>query len=80
MVFMSCLDTFQTGQGDGALLSLSDAVSRAAKTAGVKPVTPSDSLQEELESEELQEAYAEQVHPVTITFSQLRLIVTHVVF
>ncbi|XP_067093317.1 large proline-rich protein BAG6 [Osmerus mordax] len=51
----------KTGQGDGALLSLSDAVSRAAKTAGVKPVTPSDTLQEELESDELQEAYAEQV-------------------
>lgn len=51
----------KTGQGDGALLSLSDAVSRAARTAGVRPVTASDSLQEELESEELQEAYAEQV-------------------
>ncbi|KAM6967910.1 large proline-rich protein BAG6 isoform 2-T2 [Aplochiton taeniatus] len=51
----------KTGQGDGALLSLSDAVSRAARTAGVKPVTAPDSLQEELESREVQEAYAEQV-------------------
>ncbi|XP_071253763.1 large proline-rich protein BAG6-like isoform X3 [Salvelinus alpinus] len=52
---------FQTGQGDGALLSLSDAVSRAARTAGVRPVTSPDNLQEELDSPELQEAYAEQV-------------------
>uniref|UniRef100_A0A4W5L3N2 BCL2-associated athanogene 6 n=1 Tax=Hucho hucho TaxID=62062 RepID=A0A4W5L3N2_9TELE len=51
----------KTGQGDGALLSLSDAVSRAARTAGVRPVTSSDNLQEELDSPELQEAYAEQV-------------------
>uniref|UniRef100_A0A8C7PZ75 BCL2-associated athanogene 6 n=1 Tax=Oncorhynchus mykiss TaxID=8022 RepID=A0A8C7PZ75_ONCMY len=46
---------------DGALLSLSDAVSRAARTAGVRPVTSPDNLQEELDSPELQEAYAEQV-------------------
>ncbi|XP_070959156.1 large proline-rich protein BAG6 isoform X2 [Oncorhynchus clarkii lewisi] len=51
----------KTGQGDGALLSLSDAVSRAARTAGVRPVTSPDNLQEELDSPELQEAYAEQV-------------------
>ncbi|CAB1333444.1 unnamed protein product [Coregonus sp. 'balchen'] len=51
----------KTGQGDGALLSLSDTVSRAARTAGVRPVTSPDSLQEELDSPELQEAYAEQV-------------------
>ncbi|CDQ58051.1 unnamed protein product [Oncorhynchus mykiss] len=51
----------KTGQGDGALLSLSDAVSRAARTAGVSPVTSPDNLQEELDSPELQEAYAEQV-------------------
>ncbi|KAJ7985392.1 hypothetical protein DPEC_G00351580 [Dallia pectoralis] len=51
----------KTGQGDGALLSLSDAVSRAARTAGVKPVTTPDHLQEELNSPEIQEAYSEQV-------------------
>uniref|UniRef100_A0A8C7QRR5 BCL2-associated athanogene 6 n=1 Tax=Oncorhynchus mykiss TaxID=8022 RepID=A0A8C7QRR5_ONCMY len=51
----------KTGQGDGALLSLSDAVSRAARTAEVRPVTSPDHLQEELDSPELQEAYAEQV-------------------
>nr|XP_029535686.1 large proline-rich protein BAG6-like isoform X2 [Oncorhynchus nerka] len=51
----------KTGQGDGALLSLSDAVSRAARTAGVRPVTSPDNLQDELDSPELQEAYAEQV-------------------
>lgn len=58
---------FQTGQGDGALLSLSDAVSRAARTAGVRPVTSPDNLQEELDSPELQEAYAEQVQSSTNT-------------
>ena len=52
---------FQTGQGSGALLSLSDAVSQAARTAGVKPITAPDRLQEELEDHEIQEAYAEQV-------------------
>uniref|UniRef100_A0A6Q2Y2Y3 BCL2-associated athanogene 6 n=1 Tax=Esox lucius TaxID=8010 RepID=A0A6Q2Y2Y3_ESOLU len=51
----------QTGQGDGALLSLSDSVSRAARTAGVKPVTTPEHLQEELNSHELQEAYSEQM-------------------
>ncbi|KAM3872901.1 large proline-rich protein BAG6 [Diretmus argenteus] len=51
----------KTGQGGGTLLSLSDAVSQAARTAGVKPVSAADRLQEELESQELQEAYAEQV-------------------
>ncbi|XP_010888218.1 large proline-rich protein BAG6 isoform X1 [Esox lucius] len=51
----------KTGQGDGALLSLSDSVSRAARTAGVKPVTTPEHLQEELNSHELQEAYSEQM-------------------
>ncbi|XP_071763203.2 large proline-rich protein BAG6 isoform X1 [Centroberyx gerrardi] len=51
----------KTGQGGGTLLSLSDAVSQAARTAGVKPITTADRLQEELENQELQEAYAEQV-------------------
>ncbi|XP_029927736.1 large proline-rich protein BAG6 isoform X1 [Myripristis murdjan] len=51
----------KTGQGGGTLLSLSDAVSQAARTAGVKPITTADRLQEELENHDLQEAYAEQV-------------------
>ncbi|XP_061097567.1 large proline-rich protein BAG6 [Conger conger] len=51
----------KTVQGEGPHLSLSEAVSRAAKSAGVRPVTAPGSLQEELESTELQEAYAEQV-------------------
>lgn len=52
---------FQTGQGAGSLLSLSDAVSQAARTAGVKPINSGEHLQDELETEELKEAYAEQV-------------------
>uniref|UniRef100_A0A8C2ZC72 BCL2-associated athanogene 6 n=1 Tax=Cyclopterus lumpus TaxID=8103 RepID=A0A8C2ZC72_CYCLU len=50
-----------TGLGGGSLLSLSDAVSQAARTAGVKPVTSAERLQDELETQELKEAYAEQV-------------------
>uniref|UniRef100_A0A667X9E0 Large proline-rich protein BAG6 n=1 Tax=Myripristis murdjan TaxID=586833 RepID=A0A667X9E0_9TELE len=42
-------------------LSLSDAVSRAARAAGVRPVTTPNSLQGELERPELQDAYTEQV-------------------
>lgn len=52
---------FQTGPGSGSLLSLSDAVSQAARTAGVKPITSAERLQDDLESQELKEAYAEQV-------------------
>ncbi|KAM4630708.1 large proline-rich protein BAG6 isoform 2-T2 [Polymixia lowei] len=51
----------KTVQCEGPHLSLSDAVSRAARTAGVRPVTAPNSLQGELESPELQEAYTEQV-------------------
>uniref|UniRef100_A0AAY4DJT0 Large proline-rich protein BAG6 n=1 Tax=Denticeps clupeoides TaxID=299321 RepID=A0AAY4DJT0_9TELE len=51
----------KTAQSNGPHLSLSQAVSRAARAAGVQPVTPPDSLQGELEAPELQEAYAEQV-------------------
>ena len=50
----------QTGQAGGALLSLSDAVSQAARSAGVRPLSPTG-LQEELDSQELQEAYSDQV-------------------
>lgn len=51
----------KTAQGDGPHLSLSDAVSRAARAAGVRPVTSPENLQEELEAPELQQAYTEQV-------------------
>ncbi|XP_016415120.1 large proline-rich protein BAG6-like isoform X3 [Sinocyclocheilus rhinocerous] len=51
----------KTTQGEGPHLSLSEAVSRAARTAGVRPVTAPDSLQGELEASELQEAYTQQV-------------------
>lgn len=51
----------QTGQSGENLLSLSDAVSQAARTAGVKPVTSQEQLQEDLDSQELKEAYSEQV-------------------
>lgn len=51
----------KTAQGEGPHLSLTEAVSRAARTAGVRPVTAPDSLQGELEAPELQEAYAQQV-------------------
>ncbi|XP_010871520.2 large proline-rich protein BAG6 isoform X2 [Esox lucius] len=51
----------KTHQGDEPHLSLSEAVSRAARTAGVRPVSTPGSLQEELEDPELQEAYQQQV-------------------
>ncbi|XP_073340946.1 large proline-rich protein BAG6 isoform X2 [Pagrus major] len=51
----------KTGLGGGSLLSLSDAVSQAARTAGVKPITSAEQLQDDLETHELKEAYAEQV-------------------
>lgn len=53
--------SLQTGLGGGSLLSLSDAVSQAARTAGVKPITSAEQLQDDLETHELKEAYAEQV-------------------
>ncbi|XP_072317777.1 large proline-rich protein BAG6 isoform X2 [Eucyclogobius newberryi] len=51
----------KTGQGSGSLLSLSDAVSQAARSAGVRPITSSERLQHELETDDLREAYSEQV-------------------
>ncbi|XP_037119486.1 large proline-rich protein BAG6 isoform X3 [Syngnathus acus] len=48
-------------QGQGPRLSLSDAVSRAARSAGALPVTAANSLQGELERPDLQDAYATQV-------------------
>lgn len=49
-------------KSDGPRLSLSDAVSQAARSAGVTPITSSNILQDELETPELQEAYGEQVY------------------
>ncbi|XP_067365895.1 large proline-rich protein BAG6 isoform X2 [Channa argus] len=51
----------KTGQSSGSLLSLSDAVSQAARTAGVKPMTSAERLQDDLETQEVKEKYAEQV-------------------
>ncbi|KAG7475439.1 large proline-rich protein BAG6 isoform X1 [Solea senegalensis] len=51
----------KTGQGGASLLSLSDAVSQAARTAGVRPMTSAERLQDDLETDETKEAYAEQV-------------------
>ncbi|XP_041797503.1 large proline-rich protein BAG6-like isoform X3 [Chelmon rostratus] len=51
----------KTGLGGGSLLSLSDAVSQAARSAGVRPITSAEQLQDDLETQELKEAYAEQV-------------------
>ncbi|MEQ2215409.1 hypothetical protein XENOCAPTIV_000675 [Xenoophorus captivus] len=50
-----------TGQGSGSLLSLSDAVSQAARNAGVRPMTSPEQLQSDLETQEVKEAYSEQV-------------------
>nr|XP_049594363.1 large proline-rich protein BAG6-like isoform X1 [Syngnathus scovelli] len=47
-------------QGQGPRLSLSDAVRRAARSAGALPVTAANSLQGELERPDLQDAYATQ--------------------
>ncbi|XP_034561212.1 large proline-rich protein BAG6 isoform X2 [Notolabrus celidotus] len=51
----------KTSQSDGPQLSLSEAVGRAARAAGVLPITPPLSLQGELETPELQEEYTRQV-------------------
>ncbi|KAK2844972.1 hypothetical protein Q5P01_011631 [Channa striata] len=51
----------KTGQSSGSLLSISDAVSQATRTAGVKPITSAERLQDDLETQEVKEKYAEQV-------------------
>ncbi|XP_077576155.1 large proline-rich protein BAG6 isoform X2 [Stigmatopora nigra] len=51
----------KTGPGGGSLASLSEAVSQAARTAGARPVTSAERLQEELDEPRLREAYSEQV-------------------
>ncbi|XP_058867269.1 large proline-rich protein BAG6-like isoform X4 [Acipenser ruthenus] len=51
----------KTAQSDGPYPSLSEAVNRAARTVGAKPITSSESLQGDLDTPELQEAYTNQV-------------------
>lgn len=48
-------------KSDGPKLSLSEAVSQAAKSVGVTPISAPNALQGDLEKPELQEAYSEQV-------------------
>ncbi|XP_048376028.2 large proline-rich protein BAG6-like isoform X3 [Stegostoma tigrinum] len=51
----------KTMQGEGPQLSLADAVGKAAKAVGVKPVTSTESLARDLEKTEAQEAYRQQI-------------------
>ncbi|XP_032872165.1 large proline-rich protein BAG6-like [Amblyraja radiata] len=51
----------KTMQCEGPPRSLADAVGKAAKAAGVKPVTSADSLARDLERTEVQEAYRQQI-------------------
>nr|XP_056711988.1 large proline-rich protein BAG6 [Euleptes europaea] len=51
----------KTMQGDGPQLLLSEAVSKAAKGAGVKPLTSPDSLHRDLADPALQEGYRQQL-------------------
>lgn len=48
-------------QGDGPQLLLSEAVNKAAKVAGVKPLTSAESLNRDLAEPALQESYQRQV-------------------
>nr|XP_054361762.1 large proline-rich protein BAG6 isoform X6 [Mirounga angustirostris] len=47
----------KTMQGEGPQLLLSEAVSRAAKAAGARPLTSPESLSRDLEAPEVQESY-----------------------
>ncbi|XP_065271997.1 large proline-rich protein BAG6 [Emys orbicularis] len=51
----------KTMRGDGPQLLLSEAVSRAAKAAGVQPLSGSESLNRELAEPALQEGYRQQL-------------------
>ncbi|XP_051852166.1 large proline-rich protein BAG6 isoform X1 [Antechinus flavipes] len=51
----------KTMQGEGPQLLLSEAVSRAAKAAGARPLTSSESLSHDLEAPEVQESYRQQL-------------------
>ncbi|KAF5909105.1 large proline-rich protein BAG6 isoform X1, partial [Clarias magur] len=50
----------KTAQGEGPHLSLSEAVTIAARAVGARPVTTPDNLQGELDTPELQDAYTQQ--------------------
>lgn len=56
----------QTAQSDGPRLTLSEAVSQAARSVGVTPVTSPSALEEDLERPELQEEYAQQVESIVV--------------
>ncbi|KAI5087210.1 large proline-rich protein BAG6 isoform X2 [Silurus meridionalis] len=51
----------KTAQGEGPHLSLSEAVSVAARAVGAQPVTSPDNLQGELDTPEMQDAYKQQI-------------------
>ncbi|XP_023044703.1 large proline-rich protein BAG6 isoform X4 [Piliocolobus tephrosceles] len=51
----------KTMQGEGPQLLLSEAVSRAAKAAGARPLTSPESLSQDLEAPEVQESYRQQL-------------------
>ncbi|KAJ7317365.1 hypothetical protein JRQ81_003527 [Phrynocephalus forsythii] len=51
----------KTMQGDGPQLLLSEAVNKAAKVAGVKPLTSPESLNRDLAEPALQEGYRQQL-------------------
>ncbi|XP_066515204.1 large proline-rich protein BAG6 isoform X2 [Hoplias malabaricus] len=51
----------EASQGEGPRLTLSEAVSQAARSAGVTPVTSLSALENDLERPELQEAYTQQL-------------------
>lgn len=51
----------KTMQGDGPQLLLSEAVNKAAKVAGVKPLTNAESLSRDLAEPALQESYRQQL-------------------
>ncbi|XP_067319409.1 large proline-rich protein BAG6 isoform X2 [Anolis sagrei] len=51
----------KTMQGDGPQLLLSEAVNKAAKAAGVKPLTSTESLSRDLAEPSLQEGYRQQL-------------------
>ncbi|XP_060760698.1 large proline-rich protein BAG6 isoform X2 [Neoarius graeffei] len=51
----------KTAQGEGPHISLSEAVSVAARAVGARPITTPDNLQGELDTPELQDAYTQQI-------------------
>lgn len=61
-----CVCVQQTAQGDSPRLTLSEAVSQAARSVGVASVTSPSALQEDLDRPELQEAYAQQVQCIEV--------------